>query len=348
MLNGVCGAQGSAVSKRLENIMATHTLVTGGAGFIGSHLVSALVRAGERVRVLDNFSTGFRRNLDEVAGNVEIIEGDLRDEDACSRACARIETVYHLAALNSVARSVESPLATDAVNVGGTLRLLTAAKERGARRFVFSSSSSVYGNASNPVKHEELRPAPLSPYAASKLAGEAYCRVFHECYGLETISLRYFNVFGPRQNPNSAYAAVIPRFLDALCAHRLPILYGDGRQTRDFTYVANVVEANRLAGRSASWGGEAFNIACGERIAVRHVLDRIAALLEKSADCEYRPRRAGDIEHSLASVEKARLGLGYAPLVGFEDGLRRTVENFLQRAGAAPNDSLLHEPVLCR
>ena len=318
-------------SKEKVEDMSANVLITGGAGFIGSHLARALLAAGERVRVLDNFSTGYRRNLDGIANDVEIAQGDLRDPDACSRACSCVDTVYHLAALGSVPRSVQDPLTTDSVNVGGTLQLLMAAQAQGVRRVVFSSSSSVYGNTAAVSKHEQLLPAPLSPYAVSKLAGEAYCRAFHQCYGLETIALRYFNVFGPRQDPNSPYAAAIPRFLDAFAANRAPVLYGDGRQTRDFTYVANVVEANRLAGRATGGIGDVFNIACGEQIPVRHVLDRLAVLLKKDIACEYQPRRTGDIEHSLASVEKARIVLGYAPIVGFEEGLRRTVKDFTAR-----------------
>src|SRR5579862_2206059 len=252
------------------------TLVTGGAGFIGSHLVDASLKRGAAVRVLDNFVTGSRDNLAPLAAHIEMLEGDLRDIETCRRACQGIDTVYHLAALGSVPRSVEDPFTTNAANVLGTLNLLAAARDQGVRRLVFSSSSSVYGDTPTLPKHESMRPAPRSPYAVSKLAGEEYCRAFYLTYGLETVVLRYFNVFGPRQSPRSQYAAVIPRFASALLKGESPIIYGDGLQSRDFTYVTNVVQANFRAAEAENAVGMVFNIACGEQITVLQMLRDIA------------------------------------------------------------------------
>jgi UDP-glucose 4-epimerase len=301
------------------------TLVTGGAGFIGSHLVESLLKRGTAVRVLDNFSTGSRDNLVSMAPHIELLEGDLRDFETCRVACQGIETVYHLAALGSVPRSVEDPLTTNSVNVQGTLNLLTTARAQGVRRLVFSSSSSVYGDTPVLPKHEAMRPAPRSPYAVSKLAGEEYCRAFYHTYGFETVVLRYFNVFGPRQNPHSQYAAVIPRFAAALLKGEAPILYGDGLQSRDFTYVANVVQANLRAAEAEGVSGEVFNIACGEQVTVIQVLQEVATLLGRDCAPQYLPARLGDVKHSRADIASACTRLGYQPEVLFAEALVRTI-----------------------
>lgn len=308
-------------------------LVTGGAGFIGSHLVEALVRQGAAVRVLDSFATGFRSNLEPVLPHVDLREADLRSREACLEACRGVQTVFHLGALGSVPRSLDDPFTTNAVNVEGTLNLLDAAQRQGVRRFIMSSSSSVYGDTPALPKHVEMRPSPRSPYAVSKLAGEEYCRAFFHSYGLETVALRYFNVFGPRQNPHSQYAAVIPRFIDALLTGRRPVIYGDGTQSRDFTYVSNVVEANLCAATAPGVGGEVFNIACGEQVRVRDVLLEIARLLGCSADPELLPARAGDVKHSRADVSPAMRKLGFTPRVSFQEGIETTVRSFVAGRG---------------
>lgn len=305
--------------------METRVLLTGGAGFIGSNLVLRLVAEGFTVRVLDNFSTGFRENLAEALKEVELIEGDLRDPQAAARAVAGVDTVFHLGALGSVSRSVDDPMTSHTVNADGTLNILLAARAAGVRRVVYSSSSSVYGDNPALPKKESLATQPISPYAVSKLAAENYCRAFWQVYGLETIALRYFNVFGPRQNPYSQYAAVIPRFIDRVRRGQPPVIQGDGEQRRDFTYVANVVEANLLAMRATEGFGQAFNIACGDQISVRRLADGIIALLERDLEPVYTAPRPGDIRDSLADVSKATRFLGYQPVVDFWEGLRRTV-----------------------
>jgi UDP-glucose 4-epimerase len=322
--------------------MTYRALVTGGAGFIGSHLVDALIAQNVRVRVLDNLSTGDRNNLAAVQQKVELFEGDLRDSETCAAACRGVEVVYHLGALGSVPRSVADPITTNAVNVEGTLHVLAAARAAGVRRLVFSSSSSVYGDTPILPKHEGLRPNPRSPYAVSKLAGEEYCRAFYYAYGLETVILRYFNVFGPRQSPDSQYAAVIPRFVSALLQGRPPTIYGDGQQSRDFTYVSNVVQANLLAGAAAGVAGEVFNIACGEQVTVRQVLQYIAELLNLPCSPQVLPARIGDVQHSLADTGAARERLDYRPSIYFKAGLARTVAAFsasfpTKRAPSAKN-----------
>lgn len=306
-------------------------LVTGGAGFIGGHLVQELLTRGHEVRVLDNLSTGFRDNLRPLEAAIEFHEGDLRDRTACLEACRAVDLVFHLAALGSVPRSIHDPQATNEVNVTGTLNLLVAARDAGARRVIFSSSSSVYGDASVSLKCENLCPNPRSPYAVSKLVGEHYCRVFRDCYGLETVVLRYFNVFGPRQSPSSQYAAVIPRFISALREGRRPIIYGDGLQSRDFTFVANVVAANLLAAEAPSAVGETFNIACGGSIALCQVLSQLQELLGTHLLPIHEAARAGDIRDSRADVSKAMSRIGYRPLVSFSEGLARTVDAFLSQ-----------------
>jgi len=301
-------------------------LVTGGAGFIGAHLVEALVRKGCRVRVLDNLSTGSRENLRGVADRIELVEGDIRDMATLRRAMRGVEYVSHQAALRSVPRSVDDPLSTDEVNVHGTLKVLMAAREAGVRRFVYASSSSVYGDSPALPKREEAPVEPLSPYAVSKLAGELYCRVFAKLYGLETVALRYFNVFGPKQNPDSPYAAVIPLFIRAALTGEPAEVHGDGNQSRDFTYIDNVVEANLLALHQPGVSGEVFNVACGERHSLLEILDLLSTFVGRPIPRRHTPPRAGDVRHTHASIEKGLHRLGYRPSVGFAEGLQRTFD----------------------
>lgn len=306
-------------------------LVTGGAGFIGSHIAARLLRDGDRVRVLDNLATGRRENLVplQAAGDrFEWMEGDIRDLETCRRACQGVEFVFHQAAVASVPRSIERPWDTTTANVAGTVNVLTAARENGARRVVSASSSSVYGDTPTLPKHEEMPPAPLSPYAASKLAAEQFARVFASTMKLPTVSLRYFNVFGPRQDPNSQYAAVIPRFIQAILEGKRPTVYGDGSQTRDFTYIDNVVEANLLAARGSDGSGEAVNVACGDRYSLLTLLEELGRILGRKPDPEFLPARVGDVLHSQAAIDKAGRLLGFKPGIGFEEGLRRTVEHY--------------------
>jgi UDP-glucose 4-epimerase len=301
-------------------------LVTGGAGFIGSHIVERLVQDGHRVRVLDNLSTGKVANLETMAGQIEMVLGDVGDASTVKRAMEGVHVAFHEAALGSVPRSVEDPISTHRSNVDGTMNVLLAARDAGVRRVVYASSSSVYGETPELPKREEMPPEPLSPYALSKLVGEYYCSVFHRVYGVEAVSLRYFNIFGPRQDPNSQYSAVIPRFLTALIEGRPLVVYGDGRQTRDFTYVENVVEANLLAAEAEGAAGGVFNIACGGRYSLMELLAKLAELTGRQPSPIHEPSRAGDVRDSQASIERTRAGLGYRVSVGFEEGLRRTVE----------------------
>ncbi len=315
---------------------ARRYLVTGGAGFIGSNLVEALLRRGESVVVLDDFSTGRRPNLEAAmrarpsgAPAPRVVEGDLRDRAVVREAVRGVSHVLHQAALPSVQRSIEDPLSSHEVNASGTLNLLLEAREAGATRFVYASSSSVYGDNPRLPKEETMSPAPLSPYAVSKLAGEHYCRIFHALYGLETISLRYFNIFGPRQDPHSQYAAVVPNFIKAAISGEPPTVYGDGLQSRDFTYIDNAVEANlRACEAPAGSAGRAYNIACGASATLLDLL----RILERLTGAPIRPRhdapRPGDVRHSLASIDAARRDLSYTPLVDLEEGLRRTVARF--------------------
>ncbi|MFN3477082.1 MAG: SDR family oxidoreductase [Candidatus Methylomirabilales bacterium] len=305
--------------------MATY-LVTGGAGFIGSHLVHALVERGEEVRVLDNFSTGRWENLEGLEGKIEVIEGDLGDPALLAKAVHGIDYILHQAALPSVARSVEDPFASHAANATGTLNLLLAAKAAKVKRVVYASSSSVYGDSPTLPKKEEMKPNPKSPYAVSKLMGEYYCQVFSRLYGLETVSLRYFNVFGPRQDPSSPYAAVIPRFISAMLEGRPPVIFGDGLQSRDFTSVENVVEANFLALTAEEAVGEVINVALGERYTLLTLVEGLNRILGSRLLPRFEGPRPGDVRHSQASIEKAERLLGYRPKVGFEEGLRRMVE----------------------
>jgi nucleoside-diphosphate-sugar epimerase len=317
--------------------MTMRVLVTGGGGFIGSHLVETLLQRRASVRVLDNLTTGHRANLAGVLGRPEaphtftFIEGDVTDRKTVQDAVKGVEYVLHQAALPSVQRSVEDPIASNLVNVVGTLNVLVAAREAGVRRVVYASSSSVYGDSPQLPKTESMPTNPLSPYAVSKLAAEAYCRAFSRVYGLETVSLRYFNVFGPRQDPNSLYAAVLPRFVEALLSQKPAVIYGDGTQSRDFTYIDNVVQANLLALDAAGVSGEVFNIACGESITLKAVLECLAEFSKAVVAPEYQSPRAGDIKHSLADISKAERLLGYRPVIPFREGLKRTLESFRQR-----------------
>ena len=300
-------------------------LVTGGAGFIGSHLAEALVKRGHRVRVLDDFSAGRRENLRAVKDDVEVLRGNCADPASARRAARGIEVVYHEAAVPSVARSVEDPVLSHRANATATLTMLTAARDAGVRRFMYAGSSSVYGDARQLPKREDMTPSPLSPYAVGKLAGEYYVRIFHQLYGLETLTLRYFNVFGPRQNPGSPYSGVISLFTTALLSGHTPILYGDGGQSRDFTYVADVVQGNLRALRARGLEGQHVNIATGHRVTLRQLLQALAREIGVPARAERRPARRGDIRHSLADVRAAQRLLGYRPRFDFEEGLRRTI-----------------------
>ena len=305
-------------------------VVTGGAGFIGSNIVEALVRRGDRVRVLDNFSTGRRENLAGLEG-VEVVEGDLREAAAVGRAVTGAAGVFHQAALRSVPRSVDDPMSANHVNVDGTLTLLMACREAKVRRVVYASSSSVYGDDPALPKVETLPTRPVSPYAVSKLAAEHYCHVFARLYGVETVSLRYFNVFGPRQNPESKYSAVIPRFLELALQGRPLEVHGDGEQSRDFTYIDNVVEANLRAMRAEGVSGEAFNVACGTQHTLLAVAAAVGAFLGRTLPREHLPPRPGDVRHTRADIGKAQRLLGYRPFVDFEDGMRRTCAYFTER-----------------
>lgn len=300
-------------------------LVTGGAGFIGSHLVAALLDRGHLVRVLDNFATGKRENLAPFSGRFELIEGSLADFDTCRRACEGMDYVLHQGALPSVPRSVADPLGTNEANVVGTLNLLLAARDKKVRRVVYAASSSAYGDTQVSPKHEELPTNPKSPYAVSKLAGECYCRAFSEVYGLDTVSLRYFNVFGPRQDPTSQYSAVIPKFITALLEGKSPPVNGDGKQSRDFTFVANNVEANLLAAECGEpLRGRVMNIACGQQYSLLDLLGHLREILGSSVEPEFGPSRPGDVRHSCADISLASRVLGYKPVVGFREGLERT------------------------
>jgi UDP-glucose 4-epimerase len=303
-----------------------HILVTGGAGFIGSHLVAALVREGHRVRVLDDLSTGRRENLAGFLDDVELLIGDAADPQAASRAAAGVETVFHEAALPSVARSVADPARSHQAGATATLTLLEAARQARTRRFIYAGSSSAYGNSRRLPKHEAMVPRPRSPYAAAKLAGEHYVHVYAQLHGLEAVSLRYFNVFGPRQRGDSPYSGVISRFIADLVAGRAPVVHGDGLQSRDFTYVDNVVHANLLALRAPGLVGQAVNVATGRRITLRTLLSVLGDVLERPVAPQRAAERPGDVRHSLADLRLAGKLLGYRPTVGFEEGLRRTVE----------------------
>jgi UDP-glucose 4-epimerase len=304
-------------------------LVTGGGGFIGSNLVHALLARGDDVRVLDNFSTGQRSNLAGLEGDVQLVEGDLRSYERVHAAVRGAEVVFHEGALPSVPRSVQDPLTTTAVNVEGTLNVLLAARDEGVRRIVNASSSSVYGNTGELPRVETQAPDPISPYAVAKLAAERFCTSFTRVYEMEIVSLRYFNVFGPRQDPTSQYAAVVPRFISTIAAGEPVTIFDDGEQSRDFTFVDNVVAANLLAADAANVGGEIVNVATGTSVTVNALADAIGALLGKPVERTFQPAREGDVRASWANVDEARRLLGYEPEVDFATGLRRTAENLL-------------------
>ena len=308
-------------------------LVTGGAGFIGSNLTEALLKEGHWVRVLDNFSTGKRENLvfDREYSSLEIINGDIRDLAICRKVMKDIEFVFHQAALPSVQRSVEDPLISNSVNVEGTLNILLSSRDTGVKRLIYASSSSIYGDTPTLPKQEEMDPNPLSPYALQKYIGEHYCRLFFQLYSLETVSLRYFNVFGPKQDPNSIYSAVIPRFIDAMLEGHPPIIFGDGEQSRDFTYIDNVVQANLLAMYVDRLNGEAINIACGKRTSLNQLLAILYDIFGSKVSPIYQEPRKGDVRHSLADIRKGKQILNYEPNVGIEAGLKKTVEYFKEQ-----------------
>jgi nucleoside-diphosphate-sugar epimerase len=302
-------------------------LVTGGAGFIGSHIAATLAERGARVRIIDDLSTGHLANIEEIGGDIDFVRANLNDDEALRRALAGVEVVFHEAAIPSVPRSVEQPRETHEACVEATFALLLAARDAGVRRVVYAASSSAYGDQPTLPKVETMAPDPLSPYAVAKLVGEYYCQVFTRAYGLETVALRYFNIFGPRQDPSSQYSGVISRFSSALMRNETPVIYGDGEQSRDFNYVANAVEANLSAAESTSAVGQVINVANGERITLNELLGILKRLTGRvDAQAEYRPPRVGDVRHSLADITRARELLGYEPRIGLEEGLRKTID----------------------
>jgi nucleoside-diphosphate-sugar epimerase len=302
-------------------------LVTGGAGFIGSHIASACVAKGARVRVIDDLSTGHLENLEEIKGDIDFIKGSVLDMNSLGRALEDVELVFHEAAIPSVPRSVDDPRATHQACVEATFGLLLAAREHRVRRIIYAASSAAYGDQPTLPKTEDMRPEPLSPYAVAKLVGEYYCQVFTRVYGLETVSLRYFNVFGPRQDPSSQYSGVISRFVSALLSGQRPVIYGDGEQSRDFTYVTNAVDANLLAAETKRGVGQVINIANGERTTLNQLLQTLKTIVGRGdLQADYREPRAGDVRHSLADISAAHSMLGYEPGIGLEEGLRLTMD----------------------
>jgi len=306
--------------------MAEFCLVTGGAGFIGSSLVRGLLREGRPVRVIDNLSTGDLSNLEDVLDQIEFINGDIRDSSTIQKASENIKYVFHQAAIPSVPRSVENPVDSNQSNIDGTLNVLVAARDQGVKRVIYAGSSSVYGDTPELPKEEGMKPCPLSPYAVTKLTGEYYCRVFSDVYGLETVTTRYFNVFGPRQNPASQYAAVIPKFIDAYLKGKPPTVFGDGEQTRDFTYVDNVVHANILCSETRKTSGEVINIANSSRISLNELITILKELTGRDLDPVYTDPRKGDVRHSLADISRAETLIGYKPIVDLRQGLRKTIQ----------------------
>ncbi|MFN0119960.1 MAG: SDR family oxidoreductase [Blastocatellia bacterium] len=300
-------------------------LVTGGAGFIGSHICEALVRRGDRVRVIDNLITGNRANLAHLDGQVEFIEASITDTTALAAATAGVQVIFHEAAIPSVPRSVKEPALNHDANVNGTFNVLMAARDAGVKRVVYAASSSAYGETEKLPKEESMAPSPLSPYAAAKLVGEYYCQVFTRVYGLETVALRYFNVFGPRQDPTSPYSGVISKFVTNLLAGVAPTIYGDGEQSRDFTYVDNVVQANLRAAEAPAASGQVMNVAIGERITLNQLLAELQKIIGTNLTAVYETTRTGDVKHSLADITEARRLLGFEPVVGLAEGLARTV-----------------------
>lgn len=302
-------------------------LVTGGAGFIGSHIAAALSASGTHVRILDDLSTGHRENIDEIDGDVDFIEGSVADEDLLNKVLEGVELIFHEAAIPSVPRSVEEPRQTHIASVDGTFSLLCAARAQGVRRVVYAASSSAYGDQPTLPKSEQMLPDPLSPYAVAKLVGEYYCQVFTRVYGLETVSLRYFNVFGPRQDPGSQYSGVVSRFISTLLSNERPVIYGDGEQSRDFTYIDNVVFANLNAASAEDAAGKVINVANGERITLNQLLAELKELTGKQdVTAEYLEPRVGDVRHSLADITMARQLLGYESKVELREGLQRTID----------------------
>ncbi len=310
-------------------------LVTGGAGFIGSHIVDKLVADGEDVRVLDNLSTGKLANIERHLDKIDFRHESLTDMAAVRSAVEGVDYILHQGAIPSVPRSVADPIGSNDAGINGTLNLLVAARDAGVKRLVYASSSSVYGNSPTLPKHEEMPTHPLSPYALTKLAGEHYLRMFFELYGLETVSLRYFNVFGPRQDPKSEYAAVIPKFVNMIIDGESPIIYGDGLTSRDFTYVENNVSGNLLACKAPGVGGHLFNLACGDRISLLDLVECINQVLGTSVKAIHEPERPGDVKHSQAAMEKARDMLGFAPLVSFDQGMQKLVSWTLEQRAKA-------------
>ncbi len=307
-------------------------LVTGGAGFIGSHLVEGLVNRGKKVRVLDNFATGKRKNIQHVLDKIELIEGDIRKIEDCRRAVRDVSVIFHEAAIPSVPKSVEDPVLCHQANVDGTFNILLAAKEAKVKRLVFAASSSAYGDCEVSPKFEKILPAPKSPYAVAKLVGEYYLRCFYNCFGLQTIALRYFNVFGPRQDPASTYAAAIPAFVTSILENKPPTVYGDGEQSRDFTYIENVVEANLLAAAAPETHGEVVNIACAQSVTINAIIRRINELLGKNVKPIHVPPRAGDVKDSLADISLAREVIGYRPKILFDEGLQLAIDWYVKNA----------------
>ncbi len=307
-------------------------LVTGGAGFIGSHIAEALVHRGDQVRVLDNLSTGFEHNLRHIAGDIELLEGDITDPQITAQAVRGVDCVFHHAALASVPLSVERPLDSHHACVTGTVNVLDAARRAGVRRVVYAASSTAYGETSFTTKRESDLPQPLSPYAAAKLAGEYYCQAFTHAYGLETVGLRYFNVFGPRQDPDSPYSAVIPIFISRILQGKPPVVYGDGEQTRDFTFVKNVVHGNLLASEAPLATGRIFNIADGRRTSLLQLIDSLGTALGCHVEPLLKPARTGDVKDSLADISQARSILGYEPQIDFATGLAMSIEFYRSAA----------------
>jgi nucleoside-diphosphate-sugar epimerase len=302
-------------------------VVTGGAGFIGSHIAGTAAAQGAKVRIVDDLSTGHRENIEELSGDIEFIEGSVADVELMNRALQGAEVVFHEAAIPSVPRSVENPAQSHLASVDGTFNLLLAARDQKVRRVVYAASSSAYGDQPTLPKVEDMAPDPLSPYAVAKLVGEYYCQVFTRVYGLETVSLRYFNVFGPRQDPGSQYSGVVSRFISALCSDETPVIYGDGEQSRDFTYIDNVVSANLKAATSTGGVGKVLNVAIGDQITLNQLLADLKDLIGKpDVKAEYREARVGDVRHSLADTTRAREFLGYEPTVGLREGLKRTID----------------------
>ncbi|HSS21130.1 MAG TPA: SDR family oxidoreductase [Pyrinomonadaceae bacterium] len=302
-------------------------VVTGGAGFIGSHLAARLASAGARVRVIDDLSTGYRENLEEIGGDLDFVHGSVADEELLAKALEDVELIFHEAAIPSVPRSVENPRQTHIASVDATFSLLDAARQKKVKRIVYAASSSAYGDQPTLPKVESMLPEPLSPYAVAKLVGEHYCQVFTRVYGLETVSLRYFNVFGPRQDPSSQYSGVISRFISSILGGERPVIYGDGEQSRDFTYIDNVVDANMKAAESSKAIGQVINVANGERISLNHLLEELKTLTGKTdVVADYQPTRAGDVKHSLAEISRARNLLGFEPRVDLRTGLKLTID----------------------